>query len=119
VRSGLYAGWGRSLNFSFQIVPVVTATVWKWVLSWCNTTLPVNIPLHLLPVGGFNSSSIAQYYALLTVCPHSWKCLRMGPLKSQNSINITFLAKGTLTNFLLWCNNVCFHSMLWYLPSGS
>jgi hypothetical protein len=43
----------------------------------------------------------------------------MGLLKSQNSINITLPAEGTLLKFLVLGNKVCFHSMLSRLLVGS
>jgi len=54
-----------------------------------------SICLHLLWTVGFNfPSSTAQYHALLTVCPWSWKYLR--------SIKITFPAEGTLLISWSW-----------------
>jgi len=38
--------------------------------------------------------------------------LEDGPIKSQNSINVTLLAKGMLLNFLVLSDDVCFHSKL-------
>jgi hypothetical protein len=55
------------------------------VLSWCNPTLYVSIPLCLLQTVGLNSSwSTAWYGALFTVCPWSWQRSTMGPLKSTS-----------------------------------
>jgi hypothetical protein len=45
--------------------------------------------------------------------------LRIGPWKSQDSINITLPVEGTLLNFLLLGNDVYFHSVTLCLPAGS
>jgi len=55
-----------------------------------------------------SSSSIAQYYVLLTIWTWSWYCSRMVWIKSQNSSN-TLPAEGTLLNFMVLGKDVCFH----------
>jgi len=73
VRIWLYAGWGKSLNFHFQIVSIVAAAIWGWALLWCRTTPFVSIPLCLLQIVGFTFSlSIAQYCALLSIYAQGW-----------------------------------------------
>jgi hypothetical protein len=86
----------ENLEYQFWIISTVAAAVCGRVLLWCKTTPFFSIPLHLLQIAGFNSpSSIAQYLALLTVCPWSWYYSKMGPFKSQNSVNITLSAEGS------------------------
>lgn len=48
VRSRLYAGWGRSLNFSLWNVLMITPALCGSPLSWCKTTTFVSFCLHLL-----------------------------------------------------------------------
>jgi hypothetical protein len=59
---------GVSSNFNFKIVSMVAAAVQGQALSRCKTIPFVSIPLHLLQIVGFNSSSsIAEYCVLLIV----------------------------------------------------
>jgi hypothetical protein len=92
---------GEKLEFQLLVSMVATAIQCQ-ASSRCKTTPCVSISPYLLWMVGLNSTSgTAQYRALPTVCPQSWQCLRMGPLESQNIINITLLAEGTPVNFLV------------------
>lgn len=113
VRFQLCAGWGRSFNFSFWIISIA-AGVWGRALSWCKTAPFVTIPLHLLWIVGFYSLNVTQHHALVTIFPQSQYCLRMCTLKSQTVVNSILRAEGTLLNFLVLSDDVCFQSMLWF-----
>jgi len=45
--------------------------------------------------------------------------MRLEPVKSQNSVNITLLTYGILLNILILENDKSFHSMLWCLLASS
>jgi len=99
VRSGLYAGWERSLNFRIWIISTVTAAVWFWKLSWCRTSPFVSIPLHWL-----NSRFHLFKYSVIILCSIDYLSmlllvLEYGPIKVQKQ-HKHLPADGTLLNFL-------------------
>jgi len=109
VRSGLYAGWGRSWNFSFYIISVVTAAVWGPARPWCKTTLFISIPVCLLWIEGFISFVHSTIPCTIDHVSAVLVMFEEGPFKiPKNSVNITLPAEGTLLNFLVQGSDLCF-----------
>jgi len=107
---GLYVGWDKSSKFSFQIVSMVAAAVKGRALSWYKMTSFVSIPLHLL--------RITHGTILCTMCTTRLPVHNPGSVRGQacwkfhNSINIALPAEGTLLNYLVLGNDMCFHFTL-------